>query len=105
MTSRTDGSSAAVAAGLAIGVCCGLPVLASIGFAGLVAGIGLGSWLLIGAAAAIAVFGVWRGRRSACVPPSTDRETSIRRSSPTDQQMQDRPVAGRATPRHGEGSR
>jgi hypothetical protein len=46
-----------------LGVCCGLPLLASAGVLGAVAGIGLGSWLVVIVAAAVVVVGVvrWRG--------------------------------------------
>lgn len=48
-----------------VGVCCGPPALLSVGFLGAVAGISLGSWVLIAVAIAAAVVGLWRrpGRR------------------------------------------
>lgn len=47
------------------GVCCGLPVLLSLGFLGAVAGISLGSWVLIILGLAAVAVGLWRrhGRR------------------------------------------
>jgi hypothetical protein len=73
-----DGSSrAGGVAGLAllgIGVCCGLPVLLSVGAGITIAGLGLRSWLL-GLAGLVAVAaGLWRYRRqSRCAAPRDDR--------------------------------
>jgi hypothetical protein len=52
-------------------VCCGLPLLLAAGSAVTVAGLGLGSWLLILSGTAIAATGLlaWRSRRRACTPP------------------------------------
>lgn len=51
-----------------VGLCCGLPVLLSLGFLGAVAGISLGSWVLIVAGLATVAFGLrhryQRGTRS-----------------------------------------
>ena len=51
----TIGPVAAVAG--ALGLCCGLPVLLSLGVLGAVAGVSLQSWALIGLAIALAVIG------------------------------------------------
>jgi len=57
------GGAVATAAGV-LGICCGLPVLLSLGLTGALAGMSLGSWLLIGSGLAVAAFDVWRrGRR------------------------------------------
>jgi hypothetical protein len=49
-----------------MGVCCGLPLLLSAGALGALAGIGLGSWLVIAASLVVAVAGWvrWRSRRN-----------------------------------------
>ena len=52
----------------AMAVCCSAPFLVGTGLAAAVAGIGLGSWLLVGAAIAVVLVAVSRlGRRSARV--------------------------------------
>lgn len=65
---RTRHLWAPVAAGAAaLGLCCGLPLLASLGAAGVIAGLGLGSWLAVGAAVVVVAIGVMRWRhRSRC---------------------------------------
>lgn len=53
-----------VAAGAAaVGLCCCLPLLASVGASGVIAGLGLQSWPAVAAALAIAAIGVLRWRR------------------------------------------
>lgn len=50
----------------ALGLCCGLPILLSLGVAGAIAGWSLQSWVLIGAGLVLAVLGsarIHRGRR------------------------------------------
>ena len=49
----------------AVGVCCGFPLLASIGLTGAIAGVGIGSWLLVGVAGLVTVAGLVRWRRIA----------------------------------------
>ncbi len=49
--------AAVAAAGGVLGVCCGLPVLFSLGVAGAVAGLSVSSWALIGLGLALAVLG------------------------------------------------
>ncbi len=68
---------AVAAAGGVLGVCCGLPVLFSLGVAGAVAGLSVSSWALIGLGLALAVIGGvrWvRARRhttsTACPTPT-----------------------------------
>lgn len=48
---------------LGLGLCCGLPALASLGVLGAAAGLGIGSWLLIATGLAVASAGAWRWRR------------------------------------------
>jgi len=58
-----DRMSAVGATGAVLGVfglCCGIPVLLSLGFLGAFAGISLGSWALIALGLATVAFGVWR---------------------------------------------
>lgn len=53
-----------IAAGAAVfGVCCGLPVLASLGVTGAVVGLGAGSWVVVAVASIAAVIGMLRWRR------------------------------------------
>lgn len=44
----------------ALGLCCGLPVLLSVGFFSAMAGISLGSWVLISLGLAAVAFALWR---------------------------------------------
>ena len=56
---------APLAAGASVlGICCGLPLLASAGVFGAVVGIGFGSWLIVALAVVVAVVGVLRWRRT-----------------------------------------
>lgn len=52
----------------ALGICCAIPVLATLGLLGFLAGLSLASWALIGLSAAAAALGGWqlfrRARRS-----------------------------------------
>lgn len=63
---------AAVAAML--GLCCGLPLLASLGVLGAVAGIGLGSGLIVALSAAAVAVGLvrWRRTGNTCPAPPDD---------------------------------
>ena len=61
---------AAVAA--MFGVCCGLPLLASVGVLGAVAGVGLGSWLVVALGAVVIAIGVARWRRTGDSCPAPD---------------------------------
>jgi hypothetical protein len=56
------------------GLCCGLPLLASIGAAGAIAGIGIGSWFVVALAAVVVTIGLirWRRTASTCPAPGTD---------------------------------
>ena len=58
------------------GICCGLPVLLSLGVLGAVAGVSLQSWALIGVGLVLVVLGwVTRVRRRRC-PASDVNETA-----------------------------
>ena len=48
-----------------LGVCCGLPLLISIGLLGALAGLSIGAWVLVAAGLALVVVGVIRGRSRA----------------------------------------
>ncbi len=65
--------AAVAAAGGVLGVCCGLPVLFSLGVAGAVAGLSVSSWALIGVGLVLAVLGGTRWVR---------RHTTVATSSP-----------------------
>lgn len=43
-----------------LGLCCGLPVLLSLGLLGALAGISSGSWVLIALGLATVAYGLWR---------------------------------------------
>lgn len=83
---------APVAAGAAaLGLCCGLPLLASLGAAGVIAGLGVGSWIAVAVASIVATIGVlrWRRRRHCAIAvettdnvgsfPVTEREPALTR--------------------------
>ncbi len=56
---------APLAAGASVlGICCGFPLLASAGVLGAIAGIGLGSWLIVALAVVVVVVGFVRWRRT-----------------------------------------
>jgi hypothetical protein len=57
-----------------MGVCCGLPLLFSVGVLGAAGGLGFGSGLAILIGVAVAVLGLWRWRRNAasCRVPASD---------------------------------
>ncbi len=64
---------APVAAGVAaLGLCCGVPLLVSLGAAGVITGFGVGSWLVVAVASVVAMIGVfrWRRRRECDAPPA-----------------------------------
>jgi hypothetical protein len=71
-----SGVGLAILGVLAVGVCCGAPLIAASGVFAALAGIGLGSWLLILAGIAIAVLTVlrWYRRRTACEVPASQRQ-------------------------------
>jgi hypothetical protein len=61
-------------AALGLAVCCGLPVLLSVGAGISMAGLGLRSWLLGLAGLAAVAAGLWRyRRRERCAASSDDR--------------------------------
>jgi hypothetical protein len=51
-------------AAVGLAACCGLPLLASFGILGALAGIGIGNWVLIGAGMALGGVGAWHWRRA-----------------------------------------
>jgi len=60
---RSRSALAPLAAGAtALGVCCGIPLLASFGAAGVLAGIGTGSWIVVAVASIVAIFALVRRR-------------------------------------------
>lgn len=86
LVSNPNASAVApLAAGAAVfGVCCGLPLLASVGVLGAVAGIGLGSWLVVALAAAVAAIGLVRWHRTGdtCPAPGpADNHSPIRQDA------------------------
>ena len=69
-TSRRHDPLFPVAAGAAaFGVCCGLPLLGSLGAAGVIAGLEVGSWITVAPASFIAVIGVLRWHRQRVCHP------------------------------------
>lgn len=67
-----------------LGVRCGLPLLASAGVLSAVAGIGLGSWLVVALAAVVVAIGVvlWRRTGDGCPAPGpADNESSPRQDA------------------------
>lgn len=64
---------------VAFGVCCALPILGSIGLAGAIAGLSLGSWVLVAAAVGVMAVGFWRlARRDPHCEVTTSPATSVR---------------------------
>ena len=97
MRERTPGIGLVAAAAAALGICCGIPVLAAVGALGFLAGLSMTSWMLVVLGAVAAVVGGWRafGRRrragvdsSACQPGRTHQpitgSTSERPILPTE---------------------
>lgn len=79
MSEKPRSTIAPLAAGASVlGICCGLPLLASAGVLGAIAGIGLGSWIIVALAAAVAVVGLARWRRTgdSCPAPRLDDTSS-----------------------------
>lgn len=83
---QTDKPVRSVAGLAAIGlvVCCGLPVLLSLGAGITIAGLGLRSWALAAAGIAAVALGVVRsGRHRSCDPlPAADRTDGADHSDP-----------------------
>lgn len=62
--SRTRSSLFPLAAGAtAFGLCCGLPLLGSLGVAGIITGLGVGSWIAVAVASFVAMISLLRWRR------------------------------------------
>ncbi|RLE19044.1 MAG: hypothetical protein DRJ50_12550 [Actinobacteria bacterium] len=73
-------STVGPALGLAavMGLCCGLPLLLSAGVVATAAGIGLGSWIIIGLALVAVVIGAVRWRRNSnCEVPETEANSDL----------------------------
>ena len=83
MRERTSGTGLLAAAAAVFGVCCGLPVLATLGALGLLAGLSTTSRVLIGLGAVATVIGGWtylgRRRRFGVESPGRRPEGSPRR--------------------------
>ena len=61
-----------------LGLCCGIPVLLSLGLLGAFAGISLGSWVLIALGLATVAFALWRRhdrRHRSCRPSQHEKRT------------------------------
>lgn len=70
------------AAAVAVGLCCGLPVLLSAGVLTAVAGLGLGSWLILAIGAAIVIVALVRRRsKPVAATPLIDAQRSERSPS------------------------
>lgn len=70
MGERTAGAGLLAAAAAAVGICCGLPVLATLGALGFLAGLSTTSWALITLGVVATVLGGWTflgRRRRPCV--------------------------------------
>ena len=79
MSEKPRSTIAPLAAGASVlGICCGIPLLVSAGVLGAIAGIGLDSWLIVLLAAAVAVVGFARWRRTgdSCPAPNPDDTSS-----------------------------
>lgn len=72
MSGKPRSTIVPLAAGVSVlGVCCGLPLLASAGVLGAITGVGLGSWLIAAVATAVGLVGVvwWRRTAASCPAP------------------------------------
>lgn len=78
-----------------LGLCCGLPLLASLGVLGAVAGVSVRSWVLIGLGLVLAVVGwaLWARRRGtnpggdvggSCPPQDRTPDQTLDASAPRD---------------------
>jgi uncharacterized membrane protein YidH (DUF202 family) len=77
---ESSGLGLAVLGVLAVALCCGAPLIAASGVLAALAGIGLGSWLLILAGVALAGLGGlrWYRRRTTCEVPTSRRHDEDR---------------------------
>lgn len=78
---------------VAFGVCCALPILGSIGLAGVIAGLSLGSWVLVAAAVGVSAVGFWRLARRG---PHREMTASPATSVSTEQDEEPHPPAVRS---------
>lgn len=60
MTDRSSPASLAGLLAVGLGVCCGLPVLASLGVLGAIAGLSTRSWFLVATGVTAVAIGSWR---------------------------------------------
>jgi len=68
----------AAAGAAALAVCCGLPILASLGVAGAIVGLSTGSWIAVALTSIAAVIGVLRSRRRRTCPSAVvDSRSSV----------------------------
>ncbi len=88
----------AAAAG-ALGLCCGLPVLLSLGVAGAIAGWSLQSWALIGLGLVLAVLGWARISRGRCQDKSCHRSEATEPGAAATAQTTDSTTEASATKR------
>lgn len=81
MAERTPGTGLLAAAAATVGICCGLPVLATLGALGFLAGLSVTSWALVVLGAVAAVIGGWSffGRRRRAGVESTAPQQGSRR--------------------------
>jgi len=87
MSDRSSPASLAGLLAVGLGVCCGLPVLASLGVLGAIAGLSMSNWALIAIGVVGAVIGAWRWWRGSArsqrsndtapsnIPPIPDRSS------------------------------
>jgi len=77
MRERTPGTGLLAAGAAVLGICCGLPLLATLGALGFLAGLSMTSWVLVVLGAVAAVIGGWtfsgRRRRTAADPSACQR--------------------------------
>ena len=84
MSTEKPGGAVAGLAAVGLVVCCGLPVLLSVGAGITIAGLGLRSWALAAAGLAAVALGIvrFRGRRSCAPPPTADRKEGAGHADP-----------------------
>lgn len=90
MGERTAGAGLLAAAAAAVGICCGLPVLATLGALGFLAGLSTTNWVLTAVGVVATVIGGWtllgRSSRSRVEFPGRQPEGSPRRVAGTSEE-------------------
>jgi len=83
MSAEKPGALAGLAAAYLV-VCCGLPILLSVGAGITIAGLDPRSWALAAAGVAAIALGIvrFRGRRSCAPPPAADRREGAGHADP-----------------------